>query len=91
MKQTISRTISFTIINFVTVEGETGKPVLSEEKVLKVAGKMDNKQATKELESRLDGTPFLVLSLETDSQLFEMSLDFFVENATQIETEKDGE
>lgn len=93
MKQSISRTIAFTTISFTLVEVKEGQPTLSEQMILKVAGKLNDKEATKVLQEKLEGKQFVILSLETDSKTLEMSLDYFLENAVEVapksNTEKD--
>lgn len=88
MKQSISRTIAFTTINFTLVEVKEGQPSLSEQMILKVAGKLNEKDATKVLQEKLPEKQFVILSLDTDSKTLEMSLDFFLENAVEVEAEQ---
>lgn len=90
MKQTISRTITFTTVNYSTVEVKDGQPEFIEQTPIKVAGKMTEEKAVKYLEKEYGkDIKFIVTSLETDSGKYEMTLNTFIENAEKIETNQE--
>jgi len=88
MKQTITRTVTSTIINHAIIHlNDDGEPQTTKVEPLIVSGKLDNDKAMKALKTHYYGEydNFIIVSLETETEQYEMELNTFIQNATKIE------
>lgn len=88
MKQTITRTITSTEIDYVTIEVVNGEPTVTKADPIKANGNLSMKQALKVVENSLpfkdENVTYKVTNLKYNTNTYEMSVNDFIENSNIV-------
>lgn len=87
MRTSIRRTMTTSTITSYKLVVEEGKPVIKDLPVLTVAGKLNEKQALKEL-YKVHGkdNSITIGNIAIDENVYEISVDDFIAHAKKVET-----